>query len=532
MMKKVRNILSAAALLLLILALAVGASGCGLLKAEEEAPEQEIVEEETDPSRFVSGTMMDSVDISGMNLEEALEACRAAVAQKFEHVQVTLQITEEISMDLTAEDIVIADTLDYALSNLLKSREPGQNEINYHLRAPELESELNTRSAEFNVEGQDASIDHYDYEKKEFVFTESVDGLVLDTKETVQAVLDQFKCRNSGTVQAVMVEAPAAVTTEALKESMALISEYTTKSTNSSNGDHNMGLALSRVDGTVLNPGELFSFEAKVGDSTNAASGFKPANGLMNGILVPMYGGGICQASTTIYGAALRAGMTIVDRGSHSVPSTYVPIGQDAAVSYRSLDFKFKNDLDTPVYIMAWMEGKDLFVRFYGKKPTEWDSIEVYSKQTGTLARLEKVTYEVDDKLQKDEIVEVSKGNYGYTAEAWRDYIKDGEVIKTEALPSSYYRPTGPTYKVGPGTDTSTNPVPGASPSPEASPSPDTSATPDPTEPPVTQEPTVTPEPTPEVTVTPAPTPIPEPTPEPAPAPELPEPGMDITPDE
>ena len=156
-----------------------------------------------------------------------------------------------------------------------------------------------------------------------------------------------------------------------------MISSFETVSTNTENGNHNMGLALSRVNGTVLNPA-TFSYENIVGDSTNASTGFLPG-GLSGGALVQMYGGGICQASSTIYGAALRAGMTITLRDYHSSPSTYVPIGLDATVSYGEIDFQFRNDLDTPVYIMSWMDGVTLHVQFYGKHPKEWDTINVYS---------------------------------------------------------------------------------------------------------------------------------------------------------
>lgn len=120
------------------------------------------------------------------------------------------------------------------------------------------------------------------------------------------------------------------MTVDDLRKDFGMISSFETVSTNTENGNHNMGLALSRVNGTVLNPGDTFSYENIVGDSTNASTAFCRRAVFPGGALVQMYGGGICQASSTIYGAALRAGMTITLRDCHSSPSTYVPIGLDA----------------------------------------------------------------------------------------------------------------------------------------------------------------------------------------------------------
>ena len=146
-------------------------------------------------------------------------------------------------------------------------------------------------------------------------------------------------------------------------------------STNTANGNSNMKLALSKVNGTILQPGEEFSYNTTLGDSTDPNNGWLPAGGISSGVIVQMYGGGICQGSTTLYIAALNAGMEIVERWEHAIPSSYCPIGLDATVDYGNLDFRFKNPLETPVYISAWMDGTTLYVEFYGCFPEEWDKV-------------------------------------------------------------------------------------------------------------------------------------------------------------
>ena len=112
------------------------------------------------------------------------------------------------------------------------------------------------------------------------------------------------------------------------------------------------------------------------------------------------YGGGICQASTTLYGAVIRSDLEIVTRYNHLWPSTYVPIGLDATVDYPGLDFQFRNSTEYPIYIQAGMSGTKLTVTLYGYKDPSYDYIEVTSKKTETIAKpAAQIT--VDNSLKK-----------------------------------------------------------------------------------------------------------------------------------
>ena len=206
-----------------------------------------------------------------------------------------------------------------------------------------------------------------------------------------------------------------------------------------------------------MQPGETFSYFGVVGPA-GQAEGYKAANAIVNGKLVPSYGGGICQTSTTLYGAVLRSGLEIVERSNHSIPSTYCPIGQDAAVSWPNMDFKFRNNTEYPIYIIAGMEGKVLTATIYGWQDPTWDTIEISSWYTETIPALTKGTYSLDESLATGEVKLDAAGRKGYRAAAQRTYYKDGVEVKTEALATSYYRPSGPYYSYGPGTDVSNDP--------------------------------------------------------------------------
>ena len=143
------------------------------------------------------------------------------------------------------------------------------------------------------------------------------------------------------------------------------MSQFTTVSTNNSNGTYNMSKALKSFNQVVIQPGQTISF-FDIAGPCGKAEGYLPA-GVVGGI---GYGGGICQASTTLYGAALRAGLTIVERRNHSVPSTYVPIGQDAMVNYGSSDLKIRNDFNFPVKLVTYTKGKTLYAEVWGTQPS------------------------------------------------------------------------------------------------------------------------------------------------------------------
>jgi vancomycin resistance protein YoaR len=129
----------------------------------------------------------------------------------------------------------------------------------------------------------------------------------------------------------------------------------------------NIRLAIRKINGYKLKPDEIFSFNKTVG-KRDAANGFKVAAVIINGEYGEDMGGGVCQLSSTIFNAADKAGMQIVERHSHSRAVRYVPEGRDAAVSYDYLDFKFKNNKSYTVEVKAAIEGAKLRVSIYRAK--------------------------------------------------------------------------------------------------------------------------------------------------------------------
>jgi vancomycin resistance protein VanW len=126
---------------------------------------------------------------------------------------------------------------------------------------------------------------------------------------------------------------------------------------------HNAELAMKRLNGATLKPGETFSFNKRVG-TFSRDQGYRRAPVSYDGQLIDDWGGGVCQSSTTLYNAALLAGMTIVERNHHRFAPGYVGPGRDAAVAYSSIDLRFSNPYAFPVRITTQVSGACLLVEF------------------------------------------------------------------------------------------------------------------------------------------------------------------------
>lgn len=179
----------------------------------------------------------------------------------------------------------------------------------------------------------------------------------------------------------------------------------------------NLRLAAEAINGYVIEPGATFSFNEVVGDTT-AERGYKEAPVLYSSGLGSSDGGGICQVSTALYIAAVKADLEIVERHPHSVPSDYAPIGLDATIVYGSRDLRIKNNTDFPITIYAKAVGQTVSVNLLGKPRDDGITIDATSR---VVDRYEQTT--------KDG----GKQQY-YVSESFRVYYKDGVRTSRECF--------------------------------------------------------------------------------------------------
>lgn len=203
------------------------------------------------------------------------------------------------------------------------------------------------------------------------------------------------------------------------------LSTYTATSSSNYDRDINLDLACKAVNGTILKPGEVFSYNDTLGERT-PEKGYRPGASYSGGETVTTYGGGICQVSSSLYYCVMHADLEVVLREEHGYVSSYVPMGMDATVSWGTLDFQFRNNMDYPIKIEATANRGSVTVSIYGTDERDY-YVEMEYVVTGT-EPYETIykDYSADNKEgYKDGDVIVSPYT-GYTAVTYRcKYKKD-----------------------------------------------------------------------------------------------------------
>ncbi len=218
-----------------------------------------------------------------------------------------------------------------------------------------------------------------------------------------------------------------------------LLATYTTRYDPSNyNRSNNLSLAASKINGTIVMPGEIFSYNKVVGARTIQA-GYKLAGAYAGGKVVQDVGGGICQVSSTLYNTALLANLEIKDRTNHLFQSSYVAASRDATVSWGSLDFKFKNSRTYPIKIVASAKSGVCKISMYGiKEETEYEVI-IQSKILSYIPYT--VKYEEDSSLKEGREVVEQSGHNGCKSEAYRILKKNGKIVSKTLLGRDTYSP-------------------------------------------------------------------------------------------
>lgn len=208
----------------------------------------------------------------------------------------------------------------------------------------------------------------------------------IDFRDSVDDVKAQIEREKKDEYEVALKFTPADITVNDLEQDAFPdeLGSYVTKYSNNANRTTNLILASNKINGTVIMPGETFSYNKTVGERTIAA-GYKNASVFENGRIVDGLGGGICQVSTTLYNAVLYANLSIVERTNHMFLAGYADGGRDATVAYGSLDFRFKNNRTYPIKIESRVENGYCTVRIYGLRMENDFDVEIVSNRIGPL---------------------------------------------------------------------------------------------------------------------------------------------------
>ena len=227
-----------------------------------------------------------------------------------------------------------------------------------------------------------------------------------------------------------------------------LLSSFRTSFTSSnSNRSTNIRLCSEKINGTVLMPGETFSFNQVVGKRTPEA-GFKPATAYSGGKVVQEYGGGICQVSSTLYNAVLYANLEITERTNHGYKPSYVDPGLDATVSWGGPDFKFTNNRDYPIRIVCDTSNKILNIYIYGLKRDTDYKVVLDAQYVSTVNF--KTVYQKDSSLASGQSRVIQSGSNGCKTATYKYlYDANGTLVSSECISRDTYNPHNKIVAVG-----------------------------------------------------------------------------------
>lgn len=365
-------------------------------------------------------------------------------------------------------------------------------------------SKVNTNPADIDVEElyettkRDPQDAKYTLENGDVVVADEVNGREIDV-ESAKSLLKGFKPGSQPvTIPFIMHEA----TVKAGDLSTALFADslgsFSTKyMTSNKPRAANVELAAKLINGTILLPGDEFSYNGSVGPRT-AARGFKAASVYENNKMVDGLGGGICQTSSTLYAAVLYADLQVTERHEHSLEITYAPLGMDATVAYGSLDFRFKNNTSMPIKITTSWGGGVVSVNIVGTKENKNRTIKI---NTDVISSTPYGTTEVEDKtLPAGKRVEDAPGFKGHVVNTYKVIYENGVQVENKFLHKSTYTMVNRVVRVG---------TAAADPTPTPKPTEEPEATPTVNTP--TNAPTQTPKPTPTPTSSAANNPSPTP---------------------
>lgn len=286
-------------------------------------------------------------------------------------------------------------------------------------------------AAEAIGEGTSATVDKTDGKT---IISEKP-GVQFDVEEARSIIGDGSA--ESYTIPATVT--PAKVTAEDLKEVLfrdTLAQASTNLDESNVPRTNNVRLASASINGTILNPGDEFSYNGVVGERTEAR-GYKPAGAYVNGQVVDEFGGGVCQPSSTLYMAVLRADLEVTERHNHSFTVAYTPLGEDATVDYGNLDFRFKNDTDYPIKIVAEQTNGQMIMTIIGTKTTD----KTVKTRTDVLA-----TYTPETVEKKDNSMKVGESRVettpitGYSTRTYKIITENGETTEELANSSNYVK--------------------------------------------------------------------------------------------
>ena len=490
--------------------------------AEQEAQRQQAelalkqtqeYDEIVNSKYFLEGVTVEGVAIGGKTMSEAEAMLKELIASKALSGKLPLTLNDQTYyFDLSTVPVTtnLADVLALAFQlarsgnvedvlteaeNIRTNGKAFTLTLQYDFSS--ISAQVAALAAEIDQPASSATFDKIDKDAHTVTIAQGTSGIAVDQQALVQSITTALMGGDYTTPIAIPLQASPSISPDAQVTFLSTSAE-TSFSGSSSNRIYNIQKGADLINGYVLKPGETFSTNGVLGTRT-LANGWKMANAYVSGTTEEQAGGGVCQLSSTLYNAVVKADLEIVSRRNHSMPVSYMRKGLDATINSvgNIIDFKFKNNTDSDVVIFAWTSGKTLHFKLYRCEfaTDEYDEIRLTSEKIDTIYPSGEMVEELDPTLPvgSEEIV-VERKN-GERWQSYKNYYKDGKLVKTEKLAVSTYSAFDGKKLVGP--SPSPTLTPSNTPEPAVTPAPIPSDAPSPALPsPATPSPSPSPTPT------------------------------------
>lgn len=391
---------------------------------------------------FFDGVSVDGVSLGGMTCEEAqaqfagreqqaADAFSLVVASGDKRWRIT---SEEIEVFSDAQTVLRrayavgrTGTLEERYTQIMRVKEEGAAfETGFGYDRSAVRALVDIIGDSLDREAKNASLDAFDVINKTFTFTAEESGTLMDRDRLEADILAALDAHAYGQqIEPVVSEVKPTLTLDMLQGRFGLIASFTTKTTKDQDRNTNIALSADALNGRVVLPGETLSFNECTGKRTGE-KGYREAGAIAGGVLVDDTGGGVCQTSSTLFNAVVRADLEIVKRTAHSWPSSYVEKGEDATVNWPSLDFVFRNNKEFPVFLVAWYADQTVTIEVHGLMLENGMTVDLESTTVKTVKPSDEILYTLDESLPEGTRQAGRSKRTGYVVDTYKVY-KDSE---------------------------------------------------------------------------------------------------------
>lgn len=417
----------------------------------------------TSQDRFFENTTINGIDVSYLTTEEAENIIEYNLLKDREKISLKL-VSGDNEWNFKGGDFTIISDVKPVIAEVMRIGRDGnifekmqtknkikKDGINYNISYKTvlggIENIVDNVALSLEKEVVEPTFVFNANEKNPINVVEGQAGLKVNRELLYKRIEDKLATSTSAVVEIPLDTIKPQIDAEDLKNSVVLRSTFSTNySSSSAERKSNVKKALESFNGMIVEPEQEVSFNQTTGFRT-VENGYKEANIILNGAYVKGAGGGVCQSSTTLYNALLLADISVLEVNHHSLPASYVPLSLDSMVNEGASDMKFKNNLQTPIYIKTYGDNETITVEIYGSPMPEGEEIK-------TRAEFIKVLPHGGDQIVKDTTGEFSKyvlyqGEYyrqkypkeGYESKAYVQYYKDGELVSEKEIRHDFYYP-------------------------------------------------------------------------------------------